>query len=87
MPRKKLDAVRVDQSDASMPRLLSMREVQQIIGYSRPSIYRLVARGVLPAPFKLGPAKIAFCESEIREWVESRARALGGDTPSARHAA
>ena len=61
---------------SGVPRLLSMREVQAISKYSRPSIYRLVKEGLMPGPIKLGQAKVAFREDEIKAWVESRSRVI-----------
>jgi len=58
-------------------RLLSMRDVIALTTYSRPSIYRLVAAGQFPKPLKLGDVKIAFRESEVLAWLDSRGRALG----------
>ena len=58
-------------------RLLSMRDVITLTTYSRPSIYRLIAEGRFPKPLKLGDVKIAFRESEVLAWLESRNRALG----------
>ena len=58
-------------------RLLSMRDVVALTTYSRPSIYRLVAAGHFPKPLKLGDVKIAFRESEVLAWLDSRRRALG----------
>jgi len=55
-------------------RLISMREVCAITSWSRSSINRLVERGEISAPLKLGPQKIAFRESEIRAYVASRER-------------
>ena len=55
-------------------RLISMHEVCAITSWSRSSINRLVERGELSAPLKLGPQKIAFRESEIRAYVASRQR-------------
>jgi prophage regulatory protein len=57
-------------------RLLSMATVVARTTYSRPSIYRLIAQGLFPAPLKLGSTKIAFREDEISQWLNSRPRAL-----------
>jgi prophage regulatory protein len=75
-----------EQQTLPVPRLLSMRETQAITKYSRPSIYRLISKGLFPTPVKLGPAKIAFWENEIRKWVESRVRALNGELPPTQEA-
>jgi len=64
---------------ASAPRLLSMRQVTAMTTYSRPSIYRLIARQKFPKPLKLGDVKIAFRADEVEAWLASRPTALGGD--------
>jgi prophage regulatory protein len=55
-------------------RLLPMKSVVAITSWSRTSINRLIEKGEFPAPLKLGPQKIAFRETEVREWVASRQR-------------
>ena len=35
----------------------SMKEMAEMLRVSRPTIYRLIERGQLPAPIKLGDAK------------------------------
>lgn len=62
-------------------RLISMREVCAITSWSRSSINRLVERGEISAPLKLGPQKIAFRESEIRAYVASRQRRVIAMSP------
>jgi prophage regulatory protein len=57
-------------------RLLAMATVMELTTYSRPSIYRLISQGRFPVPLKLGDGKIAFRESEVLEWLESRPRAM-----------
>ena len=63
-------------SSATVPgRLLPMRVVQELVGYSRPSLYRLIASGLFPRPVKVGPKKIAFRESDIIAYLRSRPNA------------
>ncbi|WP_272010577.1 helix-turn-helix transcriptional regulator [Roseovarius sp. ZX-A-9] len=51
-------------------RILRCREVQEIIGLSRSTIYRMINRGDFPPPQKLGLRAIGWRESSIKEWLE-----------------
>lgn len=59
-------------------RLMRIREVLQIVGVARPTLYQWMARDAFPRPLKLGGAAVAWREREIRDWLGSRPRALGG---------
>ncbi len=52
--------------------LIRLPQVQEIIPYSRSTIYSLIAAGDFPAPVKLGPRASAWVKSEIEAWAESR---------------
>ncbi len=58
-------------------RLLGRREVERRLGLSRASVYRLIARGELPAPLRLTSRAVRWPESEIEAWIASRPRATG----------
>lgn len=47
-------------------------KVEKGIPYTRQHIYRLVESGKFPKPIKLSENKIAFLESEIDDWIESK---------------
>lgn len=51
-------------------RILSMKEVCELTGYSRTHIYRLERAGKFPRRRKLGLAKIGFLRSEFHTWIE-----------------
>ena len=54
-------------------RYISMNETRQIAGgKSRVTLWRWVKAGLFPKPRKIGPNSIAWLESELIEWVESR---------------
>lgn len=46
--------------------------VQEITGLSRSAIYDLMARGEFPRPVKLTAKAVAWPESAIAKWLESR---------------
>ena len=53
-------------------RLLRRRQVEEITGMSRSSIYRLMQNGEFPRPVRVGPTAVRWRESEITAWLESR---------------
>ena len=53
-------------------RLLRRREVEDMTGLSRASIYRLMQQGVFPRPVKVGSTAVRWKESDIAAWIESR---------------
>ncbi len=46
--------------------------VQEITGLNRSAIYDLMARGDFPRPVKLTAKAVAWPESAIAEWLETR---------------
>jgi prophage regulatory protein len=57
---------------AFVPALLRRPEVSRRTGLSRTTIYRMVQAGEFPAPRQLGSRAVAWSESEISAWIESR---------------
>ena len=53
-------------------KLLRRRQVEEITGMSRSSIYRLMQDGQFPRPVKVGCAAVRWRESNITGWLESR---------------
>ena len=53
-------------------RLLRRRQVEEITGMARSSIYRLMQDGDFPPPVRVGPAAVRWRESDITGWLESR---------------
>lgn len=61
-------------------RLVSMDAVLSVLPTkNRQTLYRWIKDGLFPPPLKIAGAMIAFRESEIVEWLNTRPRALGGD--------
>lgn len=52
-------------------RILSMKDVCELTGYSRTHIYRLERVGRFPRRRKLGLAKIGFLRSEVQDWIDN----------------
>ena len=58
-------------------RLLRRRQVEEMTGLSRSSIYRLMRTQEFPVAIKVGPAAVRWKESDITNWLESRPLATG----------
>ena len=56
-------------------RLLRRRQVEEITGLSRSSIYRLMKSGEFPQRVKVGRNGSRWRDSAITAWVESRPEA------------
>lgn len=53
-------------------RLLRRPEVEARTGLSRSTLYEWMKRGEFPQPVKLGARLVAWRESDINAWLESR---------------
>ena len=62
-------------------RLLRRRQVEEITGIGRSSIYRLMQQGDFPQSVRVGPAAVRWRESAITDWLESRPLARGPSGP------
>ena len=58
-------------------RLLTRREIEDITGLTRSTIYRLMRRGAFPEPRRIGLRAVRWPESEIDRWLADRPRATG----------
>lgn len=55
--------------------LIRLREVLEICGKSRSSVYESIKRGEFPAPVKLCGRSSAWVKSEVIQWAEACIRA------------
>lgn len=55
-------------------RLLSKRQVRELVLYSPQHIARLERAGRFPKRVKLGPSRVGWVESEVLEWLTERIR-------------
>ena len=55
-----------------MNRFLRRREVEQMVGLSRTSIYRLMDSGNFPHPIRVGPRAVRWRLRDIEEWMLER---------------
>ena len=52
-------------------RFLRLRDVEQLTGLSKSSVYRLEARGELPSRLKLSARASAWIASEVQAWQQT----------------
>jgi len=53
-------------------KMLRLPEVVEATGLSRPTIYRLEAKGEFPKRRRLGRNSIGWIEEEIHAWIQAR---------------
>lgn len=55
-------------------RILSKRELRQLVLYSPAHVARLEAAGEFPTRVKLGQCRVGWIEGEVLEWLQERIR-------------
>ena len=60
-----------------MNRFLRRREVEQMVGLSRTSIYRLMDSGDFPRPIRVGPRAVRWRLRDIEQWIAERPLTTG----------
>ena len=65
-------------------RMLSKRQVKELVLYSPQHIARLEAAGKFPRRVKLGSNRVGWVEDEVLDWLQAKidARDASADTPS-----
>jgi len=53
-------------------KLLPQRSVTQVTSCSRTTIYRGVRAGTFPAPIRITERRVAWRESDVQAWIQSR---------------
>lgn len=61
----------------SLPKLVSINEIQKAIGVSRATIYRWMDAGTFPSSIDISDSRVAWHEHEVEEWINSRPRTQG----------
>lgn len=54
--------------------VLRMRDLVELLGICRSTIYKLRKAGDFPEPVKVGPRSIGWRRADIEEWLEGRER-------------
>jgi prophage regulatory protein len=50
-------------------RLIKLRDVMDITGLGRSTVYKYVASGDFPKPVSLGVRAVAWVEEEVQDWI------------------
>jgi prophage regulatory protein len=61
--------------EMSQIKFLKLREVLEISGKSKSSIYDAIKRNEFPAPVKLSNRSSGWIQSEVSAWAEERVKA------------
>ena len=59
-------------STSETDRIISGREVREMVSYSLMQIWRLERDGRFPKRIKLGPGRIGWSLREIQDWIAAR---------------
>lgn len=59
------DSITTQADDA----LITIKKVEQDCGFSKTSIYRMMARGEFPQPAKRAGRSVRWRRSEVQQWV------------------
>lgn len=52
--------------------LLRLKQVEEKTGLKRSQIYLYMKNGDFPSSIKIGPASVAWLESELDEWINRK---------------
>ena len=56
------------------PSFLRRKQVEEITGLSRSTIYAYVEAGTFPVPYKIGVRAVGWKTDEVEAWIKSRFR-------------
>ena len=63
-------------------RILSKRDLKELVLYSPQHIARLEKAGKFPKRVQLGPNRVGWVESEVLDWIAERIELRGDQTSS-----
>jgi prophage regulatory protein len=58
--------------ETTLPNLQRIKQVIQITGLSRSTIYQLIGKGEFPRPVQLSTRRVAWDSRVVTAWIESR---------------
>ncbi len=56
-----------------LDKLLTLKEVEGITSFRKPTIYRLIKLGEFPAQVRISRNRVAWLSSEVDAWIAGRA--------------
>lgn len=57
--------------------IISIADTAALLTVSKTTVYNYINAGLLPAPLRLGPRRVGYRLSDIRDWLDARAAAVG----------
>ncbi|MEQ1671525.1 MAG: AlpA family phage regulatory protein [Hyphomicrobium sp.] len=60
-------------------RVLTMRQLREVIPYTPQHIYRLEAAGKFPSRIRIGENRVVWLQAEIIQWLSERPRVTPRD--------
>ena len=57
--------------------LMRLTRIKGKVGLGKTTINEMVKRGEFPKPIQIGARAVAWLESDVDEWIESRVKAAG----------
>ena len=67
-------------NNASVKKFIVLPQVQEIVPYSASHIWRLEKSGEFPKRIRLGGNRVAWLQSEVNSWVESKLASRNDDS-------
>jgi prophage regulatory protein len=57
---------------AVFDRCVRIKQVVEMVGFSKPTIYRLINKGTFPKPFNISTNCVVWRMSAIEDWIKER---------------
>lgn len=70
--QKDLAEVRYSPDPLSLKRILRRKELEELVGLSRSTIYEMMSLGTFPRPIRLGKRAVGWKRESIEEWLQGR---------------
>lgn len=68
------------------PRLLRSAEVEELCGFRRQWLYKLIRKNEFPEPVKIGPRAVRWRSDQVSDWINARPVGRGSENEAARRA-
>lgn len=56
-------------------RIIRLKEVMDLTGLARSTIYKFISGGLFPKPISLGDRCVGWLESEVHDWILDKVKA------------
>lgn len=61
-----------------MERILTLRELEEVVGLRKTAIYKAIRDDEFPSPIKLTSHRSGWLASEVQEWIKSKKEVRDG---------